>query len=231
MSPGQPTRDIAVEASRILGIACSPTAVLLNETLAGQEATRVFEVRNIGDGRPRIESVTSDSPDLFAVRILTRGGNEPFSDHLLARVEVSLRPQPAGSYGGELTLRVKSEDQLSTVTVPVSASVCAPASVATKRLEFPQASAQGPIYERACVFRGHGGVPVVVRPQDIPGDFTVRVTDPETPAPSKLVYLRWTRPAITAGMAKSSIRSLKFVVGDGEVDHIVLVEVDCSNPR
>ena len=93
---------------------------------AEQPASRTIEVWNIGADCPKVESVTTTTPDVIRARLLPPRpvtGHGPDGGSLLGHVEVTLTPQPPGGLGGEVVLKLVSESRTRTVTLPVTANI------------------------------------------------------------------------------------------------------------
>jgi hypothetical protein len=231
--PMNPKGVVTIEPSRVLGIACTPKAVLFDGVLSQQPLTRVIEVRNIGDDSPKIEAVTTNSPTVVRARLLTANDlteNAKEGDRLIGRVEVTLQPQPPGQVGGEVMLKVVSAIRTRTVTVPVSANVFAAVTVAPSRLALPIESGAGRLFSARCIVRATRGVPIIVRIASVPADFTAEVDDPMAATASKIVRVKWTPRNVGAEQQPPQRREMMLVVQEGTAEHRVSIPIDCSDP-
>jgi hypothetical protein len=230
----RPTGAITVEASRVVGIACSPSAVLFNDAIALESASQIVEVRNVGSDLARIESVTTNAPEIFRVRLLPADrtlDHGPQNEQSLGRLEVTLLARPPGNVGGEVLLSVASKSRSRVVTLPVSAIVADPVTVTPARLALPLASDRGRLFTGACLVRCARNRPITVRPKEVPADCLAEVSDPDVAAQTKLVRVKWT-PAkeAAAGESYPQSRTLTFLVKEGTTEHRVAIQIDCSNP-
>jgi hypothetical protein len=179
--PVQPAGTIDVVASRVNGVAFSPTSAVFGDVLVGDEAERIVEVRSIGTTSLTLDRVVSSDPSSVEVELLPPmspdAGSAP-DVAFLGRVRVKLRGSRPGPVDRQVLVHTSQEGVRSTWSIPVTGRVAALVTAYPDRIVLPMTTPDGSVYRARCLVTSYGGRAFQLNVGSIPDGVSVRLPDP-----------------------------------------------------